>query len=62
MAKTPYVENQLYGLPMEEDIDMLEHLNKLNMLNTSLLNFRVKIEEKDKAIFLLRSLPTSFDP
>jgi hypothetical protein len=29
-----YVKKQLYGLQMEENIDLLEHLNKFNMLNT----------------------------
>ena len=29
-----YVKKQLYGLQMEENTDLLEHLNKFNMLNT----------------------------
>jgi hypothetical protein len=56
-----YVKKQLYGLQMEENTDLLEHLNKFNMLNTQLLNFGVKIEEEDKAILLLASLPSSYD-
>jgi hypothetical protein len=28
-----YVKKQLYGLQMEENIDLLDHLNKFNMLN-----------------------------
>ena len=31
------------------------------MLNTQLLNFGVKIGEKDKAILLLASIPTSYN-
>ena len=46
---------------MEENTDLLEHLNKFNMLNTQLLNFAVKIGEEDKAILLLLSLPHSYD-
>jgi hypothetical protein len=30
-----YVKKQLYGLEMEENTYLLEHLNKFNMLNTS---------------------------
>jgi hypothetical protein len=45
---------------MEENTDLLEYLNKFNMLNTLLLNFGVKIEEA-KAILLLASLPYSYD-
>jgi hypothetical protein len=56
-----YVKKQLYGLQMEENTDLLEHLNKFNMLNTQLLNFGVKIGEEDKAILLLASLPPSYN-
>ena len=56
-----YVKQQLYGLHMEENIDLLEYLNKFNMLSTQLLNFGVKIGEEDKAILLLASLPPSYD-
>jgi hypothetical protein len=45
---------------MEENTNLLEHLNKFNIRNTHLLNFEVKIEE-DKAILLLASLPHSYD-
>ena len=56
-----YVKKQLYGLQMKENTNLLEHLNKFNMLNTHLLNFGVKIGEEDKAILLLASLPPSYD-
>jgi hypothetical protein len=46
---------------MEEDIDILEHLNKFNMLNSQLLNFGVKIEEENKVIVLLTLLPPLYD-
>jgi hypothetical protein len=46
---------------MEENTNLLEHLNKFNMLNTQLLNFGVKIGKEDKAILLLASLPPSYD-
>ena len=45
---------------MEENADLLEHLNKFNMLTTQ-LNFAVKIGEEDKVILLLASLPPSYD-
>lgn len=46
---------------MKDYSDLLEHVNVFNMLNTQLSNFRVKLEEEDKAILLLALLPTSFD-
>lgn len=55
------MKKQLYSLPMEDYSDLLEHVNVFNMLNMQLSNFRVKLEEEDKAIFQLALLPTSFD-
>jgi hypothetical protein len=47
---------------LEENIDLLEDLNKFNMLNIQLLNFRVNIErEEDKVIFQLTLLLPSYD-
>ena len=46
---------------MEEKTDLLEYLNKFNMLNTQLLNLGVKIGEEDKAILMLASIPPSYD-
>jgi len=46
-----YVKKQFNGLETEETIDLLECLNKFNMLNTQLLNIEVKIEKEDKKIF-----------
>ena len=56
-----YLKKQLYSLHMKEGSDMLEHLNTFNMLNTQLSSFGVNYEDEDKALFLLASLPTSFD-
>jgi hypothetical protein len=56
-----YVKKQLYGLQMEENTNLLKYLNKFNILNTQLLNFGVKIEEKDKLIILLPLVPLSYD-
>ena len=46
---------------MHEDSDILEHLNVFNKLNTQLVNFDEKLEEEDKALLLLASLPVSYD-
>ena len=39
----------------------MDHLHIFNKIVTQLLNVDVKIEEEDKAILLLASLPSSFD-
>jgi predicted permease len=46
---------------MKDGSDPLEHLNAFNMLITWLTNFGVNLEEEDKVILLLASLPTSFN-
>jgi hypothetical protein len=48
------VRKQLYGLQIVENIGLLEHLNKFNMLNE---NFGLKVEEEDKANFFLHRFP-----
>lgn len=52
---------KLYGLHMEENANLLEHLNKFNKWNTQLFNFGVKIGEEDKAILMFASLPPLYD-
>ena len=56
-----YVKKQLYSLHMKEGLDLLEHLNTFNMLNTQLSSFGVNYEDEDKVSLLLTSLTTSFD-
>ena len=56
-----YLKKQLYALQMGENINFLSHLNVLNGLITQLANLGVKIEDEDKAIVLLNSLPSSYD-
>jgi len=56
-----YLKKQLYTLDMRECTNSLSHLNMFNVLITQLANLGVKIEEEDKAILLLNSLPSSYD-
>src|SRR4051812_33225793 len=55
-----FLKDQLYNLRMEEGEDRMEHLNVFNRCISDLLRVKVKYEEEDKALLLLRSLPTSF--
>ena len=60
MRKNPtnnlFVKKQLYSLHINEGLDLLEHLNIFNMLNTQLSSFRVNFEDEDKVLLLLVSL------
>src|SRR3954469_16360636 len=56
-----YVKKQLYGLRMAEGAPILQHLNDFNKIVSDLLALEVKMEEEDKALILLSSLPPSYD-
>jgi len=51
------LKKQLYGLCMNEGTVVLEHLNLFNKVISELLVVDVKIDEEDKALILLNSLP-----
>ena len=54
-------EEAIYSLHMKKGLDLLEHLNIFNMLNTQLSSFGVNYEDEYKALLLLASLPIPFD-
>eukprot|EP00253_Pinus_taeda_P016747 PITA_16747 len=56
-----YLKRQLYSLRMKEGSNVAEHLNVFNTLICQLTDMKVKIQEEDKAITLLCSLPESWD-
>lgn len=58
LANKLFLKKDLYSLDMEEDGVLQDHLNKFNGLITQLTSLDVKIEEEDKAILLLASLPS----
>src|SRR3954465_2689939 len=56
-----YTKKQLYCLRMKEGTPILQHLNLFNKIVSDLLALEVKLEEEDKALLLLCSLPPSYD-
>jgi len=46
---------------MQEGNDLAQHVNIFNQLITNLAQLDVKIEDEDKAIILLCSLPSSHE-
>ena len=56
-----HLKKQLYGLRMNEEIAVLEHLNFFNKVINELLVVDIKIDEENKALILLRLLPQSYD-
>jgi len=56
-----FMKNQLYNLWMKKDTSILQHLNTFNRILSDLLALEVKLEEEDKTLMLLSSLPLSYD-
>ncbi|KAK9937625.1 hypothetical protein M0R45_014403 [Rubus argutus] len=55
------LKRDLYKLKMEEGANLVEHLNVFKGLLAQLSNVEVKVEEEDKALLLLTSLPDSYE-
>ena len=56
-----YLKQKLYGLKMQEGSDLVEHLNIFNQLVADLAHREVTVDDEDKAIILLCSLPPSYE-
>ena len=56
-----FLRKKLYHLRMEDGDSLTYHLNVFNTLVSQLIYVDVKIEEEDKCITLLCSLPNSWD-
>ena len=56
-----HLKRQLYRLKMEDGGNLMEHMNLFNGFLDQLKRVDVKIEEEDKALLLLTSLPDSYD-
>ena len=55
-----YLKRQLYGMKMKEGTKIADHLNVFNNLIFQLNNMDVHIEDEDKAVNLLCTLPESW--
>ena len=56
-----YFKQRLYGLKMQEGLNLAQHINIFNQIITDLIRVDVKIEDEDKTIILLCSLPPSYE-
>ena len=55
------LKHQLFRLRMEEGTRFVDHLNVFNKLVTQLISVDEKIEENDKVVILVSSLPPSWE-
>ena len=51
------LKSKLYSFQMQRECSINEHLNRYTKLLTDLVNMDVEIDEEDKAVILLNSLP-----
>ena len=56
-----YLKQKLYGLKMQEGSDLAQHVNVFNQIITDLAQLDVSIEDEDRAMILLCSLPFSYE-
>ena len=55
-----YLKHNLFGLKMQKGSDPAEHINIFNQLVADLVKVEVKIDDENRAIILLCSLPRSY--
>src|SRR5438132_1450365 len=56
-----YLKQKLFGLKMQEGSNLAEHINVFNQLLADLVKVKVKVDDEDRAIILLCSLPRSYE-
>ncbi|CAA7036386.1 unnamed protein product [Microthlaspi erraticum] len=56
-----YLKQSLYGLKMSEGSDLMQHVHGFNQIVGDLARVCVKVEDEDKAMILLCSLPPSYE-
>ena len=56
-----YLKQKLYGLKMQQGLDLADHINVFNQLIANLGKVDEKIDDEDKAIILLCSLPGFYE-
>uniref|UniRef100_A0A803P852 CCHC-type domain-containing protein n=1 Tax=Cannabis sativa TaxID=3483 RepID=A0A803P852_CANSA len=61
LANKLYLKKKLYTLKMEDSRELRKHLDEFNQIILDLSNIGVKIEDEDKGILLLSSLPKSYE-
>jgi len=52
---------ELYELKMVDGADLTQHINTFNLVSSDMLRIDIKLDDQDKAMMLLTSLPASYE-
>ena len=61
MTNKLWLKKQLYSLRMPEVGDLVSHIQRFNQVCSKVMSLDVKIEEEDRTLLLLCSLPGTYD-
>ena len=61
MCNKLMLKKRLYIVRMQEGSDVIGHIQRFDQLCMELMNIGVKLDEEDKSLLLLCSLPGSYD-
>lgn len=61
LMKKLFMKQQLYIIKMDEGYHLQQHVNVFNNIIIDIVKFMVKIDDRDKEIISVCSLPSSYD-
>ena len=61
LAKRLYMKRRLYTFSMKDGVAMKDHVDEFNKLILDLENVNIILEDEDRALILLSSLPESYE-
>ena len=61
MTNKLWLKKQLYNLWMPEEQNQVSYIQKFNQVCLDVMSLDVKIDEEDRALLLLCSLPVAYD-
>ena len=51
---------ELYELKMVDGADLTQHINAFNLVSSDMIRIDIKLDDEDKVMMLLTSLPASY--
>ena len=61
LTKRLYMKRRLYTFSMKDGVTMKDHVDEFNKLILDLENVNIILEDEDRALILLSSLPESYE-